>query len=132
GKLGNQNLVDANGQPALYPFAAFVGIGNSNYVFDKQNTTGASLNEMANSGIKWESTTVSNIGLDLTLWTKLSVTAEYYQRRTNDILLRLDIPTMIGLTAPYQNAGIVDNKGWDLSLGYRDRVGAFNYNVSVN
>jgi TonB-linked SusC/RagA family outer membrane protein len=125
GKLGNQNI-------GLYPFAAFVGIGNSNYVFDNQNTTGASLNEMANSKIKWETTTVSNIGLDLTLWNKLNVTAEYYKRRTNDILLRLDIPTMIGLTAPYQNAGIVDNKGWDLSVAYRDRVGAFNYGVSVN
>lgn len=125
GKLGNQNI-------GLYPFAAFVGIGNSNYVFDNLNTTGASLNEMANSEIKWETTTVSNVGIDLTLWSKLSVTAEYYQRRTNDILLRLDIPTMIGLTAPYQNAGIVDNKGWDLSMGYRDRVGAFNYNVTVN
>ncbi|CAG5005644.1 TonB-dependent receptor P26 [Dyadobacter sp. CECT 9275] len=125
GKLGNQNI-------GLYPFAAFVGIGNSNYVFDNKNVTGASLNEMANSNIRWESTTVSNIGVDLTLWSKFNLTAEYYQRRTNDILLRLDIPTMIGLTAPYQNAGVVDNKGWDLSMGYRDRVGAFNYNVTVN
>ncbi|MDQ6481697.1 TonB-dependent receptor [Dyadobacter sp. LHD-138] len=125
GKLGNQNI-------GLYPFAAFVGIGNSNYVFDNLNTTGASLNEMANSNIRWETTTVSNIGVDLTLWSKFNVTAEYYQRRTNDILLRLDIPTMIGLTAPYQNAGIVDNKGWDLTMGYRDRIGEFNYNVTVN
>lgn len=125
GKLGNQNI-------GLYPFAAFVGIGNSNYVFDNLNTTGASLNEMANANIRWETTTVSNIGLDLTLWSKFNVTAEYYQRRTNDILLRLDIPTMIGLTAPYQNAGIVDNKGWDLTMGYRDRIGEFNYQVAVN
>lgn len=125
GKLGNQNI-------GLYPFAAFVGIGNSNYVFDNLNTTGASLNEMANSNIKWETTTVSNIGLDMTLWSKFNLTAEYYKRRTSDILLRLDIPTMLGLTAPYQNAGVVDNKGWDVSLAYRDRVGAFRYGVTVN
>ena len=125
GRLGNQNI-------GLYPFAAFVGIGNSNYVFDNLNNTGASLNEMANSNIKWETTTVSNIGLDLTLWSKFNVTAEYYRRRTSDILLRLDIPTMIGLTAPYQNAGVVDNNGWDLNMSYRDRIGSFNYGVAVN
>ncbi|MCE7060743.1 TonB-dependent receptor [Dyadobacter sp. CY343] len=125
GKLGNQNI-------GLYPFAAFIGIGSSNYIFDGKNITGASLNEMANPAIRWESTTATNFGLDLTLWSKLNVTAEYYMRRTDDILLRLDIPTMIGLTAPYQNAGVVSNKGWDVSLGYRDRIEDFTYNVSVN
>lgn len=132
GKLGNQNLVDGNGNPILYPFAAFIGIGNSNYSFDNANRTGSSLNEMANSSIKWETTTVSNIGLDLTMWNNFNFSFEYYQRRTNDILLRLDVPTMIGLTAPYQNAGIVENKGWDLTASYRNKAGDLNYGVSVN
>lgn len=125
GRLGNQNI-------GLYPFAAFIGIGNSNYVFDNANRTGSSLNEMANSAISWETTTVSNIGLDLTMWNNLNFSFEYYQRRTTDILLRLDVPTMIGLTAPFQNAGIVDNKGWDLNASYRNKVGGLNYGVTVN
>lgn len=131
GKLGNQNLVDGR-NPILYPFAAFVGIGNSNYVFDNKINTGSALNEMANPNIKWETTTVSNIGVDLNLWSKLTFSFEYYQRRTTDILLRLDIPKIIGLTAPYQNAGIVENKGWDMSVGYRNRAGDFNYSVAAN
>ncbi len=125
GKLGNQNI-------GLYPFAAFIGIGNSNYSFDNANRTGSSLNEMANSAIKWETTTVSNVGLDLTMWSKFNFSFEYYQRRTTDILLRLDIPTMIGLTAPYQNAGIVDNKGWDMSASYRNKAGDLTYGIAVN
>ncbi len=132
GRLGNQNLVDASGNSILYPFAAFVGIGNSNYSFDNVNRTGASLNEMANSKIKWETTTVSNIGLDLTMWNNFNFSFEYYQRRTTDILLRLDIPTMIGLTAPYQNAGVVENKGWDMSASYRNKAGDLTYGVAVN
>lgn len=131
GKLGNQNLVDGT-TPILYPFAAFIGIGNSNYVFDDKITTGSSLNEMANPEIKWETTTVSNIGVDLSLWSNLNFSFEYYQRRTTDILLRLDIPKIIGLTAPYQNAGIVENKGWDMSLAYRNRAGDFNYSIAGN
>lgn len=125
GRLGNQNI-------GLYPFSAFIGIGSSNYVFGDQVTTGASLNAMANPEIQWETTTLSDIGLDLNLWSKFTVTADYYQRRTSGILLQLDIPTMLGLTAPYQNAGIVENKGWEVSLNYRDRIGDFRYAATVN
>ncbi|GAA4447186.1 TonB-dependent receptor [Ravibacter arvi] len=132
GKLGNQNLVDDNKTPILYPFAAFVGIGNSNYVIGNSLVTGSALSELANSNIKWETTTVSNIGLDLALWNNFNFSFEYYQRRTTDILLRLDVPTMIGLTAPFQNAGIVDNKGWDLTASYRNKAGDFTYSVAMN
>ncbi len=125
GKLGNQNI-------GLYPFAAFVGIGNSNYVFDGKVNTGASLNEMANPSIRWESTAVTNFGIDATLWSKFDFTFEYFIRRTTDILLRLDIPKTIGLTAPYQNAGIVENKGWDFTMSYRNNIDAFNYGLTVN
>ncbi len=131
GRLGNQNLVDGS-TPILYPFAAFVGIGNSNYSFDNANRTGSSLNEMANSAITWETTTVSNIGVDLAMWNNFNFSFEYYQRRTTDILLRLNIPTMIGLTAPFQNAGVVDNKGWDLTASYKNKAGDLNYGVTVN
>ncbi|QEC52499.1 SusC/RagA family TonB-linked outer membrane protein [Anseongella ginsenosidimutans] len=125
GRLGNQNI-------GLYPFAAFVDIGNSNYVFGEQVTTGAALNDMANPTIRWEETEVSDIGLDLNLWSKFTLTADYYYRKTSGILLRLDIPTMIGLTAPFQNAGVVENRGWELSMNYRDRLGSFDYGVSFN
>ena len=125
GRLGNQNI-------GLYPFAAFVGLGNSNYTFDNQIITGASLSDMANSEIRWETTTVSDIGIDLDLGNKFSISADYYYRKTTDILLQLDIPKMLGLNAPFQNAGVLENKGWDLSLGYRDQIGEFRYNVTVN
>ena len=125
GQLGNQNI-------GLYPYASFVNIGGSNYLFGDLVTTGASLNDMANSKIKWETTEASDIGLDLSLWSKLTVTADYYYRKTNDILLRLDVPQMIGLTAPYQNAGVVENKGWELSVNYHNNIGDFTYDITAN
>ncbi|RYG17492.1 MAG: hypothetical protein EOO07_10975 [Chitinophagaceae bacterium] len=45
------------------------------------------------------------------------------------MLLQLPIPGMLGVTAPYQNAGVVENRGWDLSASYRNRAGAFTYGV---
>ncbi|MGO3107636.1 MAG: SusC/RagA family TonB-linked outer membrane protein [Sphingobacterium sp.] len=125
GKLGNQDI-------GLYPFAAFVSIGNNNYTFDDRIYTGASLNTMANPGIRWETTTVTDLGLDLTLWSKLNITADYFYRKTTDILLQLDIPKSIGLGAPYQNAGIMENKGWELAATYRDQIDEFKYGLTVN
>src|SRR5690606_35073036 len=56
----------------------------------------------------------------------------YYIRNTSDILLQLPIPSTIGLDEPYQNAGKVQNKGWDLSLGWRDAINDFEYGVNFN
>ncbi len=126
GKLGNQNI-------GLYPYSAFVTLGANNYNFGNSILTGAALNSMANSEIRWETSAITDIGLDLTLWNKLSITADYYYRKTDGILLQLDIPKILGLTAPYQNAGVVENKGWDLSVGYKNTIGEdFKYNVAVN
>ena len=127
GQLGNQNI-------GLYPYTAFVNIGgsNSNYVFGEAVTTGAALIAMSNPQIKWETTTIRDLGIDLSLWSKLLITGDYYYKETNGILLQLDVPEMIGLTAPYQNAGVVKNTGWELSIGYHDKIDQFTYDISAN
>ncbi|MVZ64761.1 SusC/RagA family TonB-linked outer membrane protein [Sphingobacterium sp. DK4209] len=127
GKLGNQNI------GGLYSFASYFNIGANNYAFGENINTGAALSTMANPALRWESTDVSNIGLDLTLWRNLSITADYYHRKTSDILLQLDIAKILGYTyPPYQNAGVVENKGWDVSVAYNNAIGDFKYNVAVN
>ena len=82
--------------------------------------------------ISWEKTEEKNIGIDLTLFNNLSITADYYRRRTSDILLQLDIPLIVGVGKPFQNAGIVDNNGWELGLAYKGKIKDFNYSVSFN
>lgn len=125
GKLGNQNIGN-------YPFAAYYALGLNNYAFGGNISTGAALNNMANADIRWETTTVSNIGLDINLWRNLSITADYYYRKTTGILLELDIPLITGKKAPFQNAGVVENKGWDVTVAYNNTVGDFKYNAAVN
>ncbi|WP_339880103.1 TonB-dependent receptor [uncultured Algoriphagus sp.] len=127
GRLGNQNI-------GLYPYAAFISLGGSaqDYAFDGVISPGAALNNMANKDIKWETTETTDIGLEFNLWGKLDVTFDYYQRKTKDILLALNIPLTLGLSAPYQNAGVVHNTGYELMLNYRNRIGDFDYGVEVN
>ncbi|WP_154856474.1 SusC/RagA family TonB-linked outer membrane protein [Cyclobacterium xiamenense] len=127
GQLGNQNI-------GLYPFAAFMSLGGGgqDYAFNGANAPGAALNSMANSSIQWETTETTDIGLELNLWGKLDVTADYYMRRTKDILLALNIPQTIGLSAPFQNAGEVKNNGFELMVNYRNKIGELNYGIMLN
>jgi len=127
GQLGNQNI-------GLYPFAAFMSLGGGaqDYTFDGANAPGAALNSMANSAIKWETTETTDIGVDFNLWGKLDVSTDYYLRRTRDILLPLNIPQTIGLSAPFQNAGEVINRGYELMVNYRNKVGELNYSIMLN
>lgn len=125
GELGNQAIDD------YYPTVSLLDL-TKGYVFDSSYATGATLGMYANKTISWERTSMTNIGLDLLLFSKLNVTADWYYKRTDGILMRLDIPLTMGYSAPYQNVGVVENKGWDITLNYRDRVGEVNYNVIFN
>jgi len=126
GQLGNQNTLNG-----YYPSQSTVNIG-TNYIFDKNITSGAAITTMANSIISWETTTMSNFAVEFSLLRKFDITAEYYYRVTDDILLNLDIPLIIGLSAPAQNAGKLENKGWEIAATYNDKFGDFNFSAMFN
>jgi len=122
GQLGNQFNTLGN-----YPFASFINYNY--YVFNGTAVSGASIDNMANADISWEKTEMSNIGIDFGLGSKFSGSFDYYIRNTSDILLQLDIPKSTGLAAPIQNAGEVENKGWDLGLNYRNNDHQLKYDI---
>ena len=122
GRLGNQEIGN-------YPFASTISLGQ-NYVFNNATPAmGAALLNASNPEITWETTEMTNLGIDFSLFNKLNVTAEYYVKNTHDILLQLPIPQITGLNAPYQNAGKVTNKGYDFSVSYNDKVGKLQYGI---
>ncbi len=126
GQLGNQNTLNG-----YYPSQSTVNIG-TNYIFDKNITSGAAITTMANSIISWETTTMSNIAVEFSLFKKLDIAADYYYRVTDDILLGLDIPLIIGLDKPAQNAGKLENRGWEIGATYNDRFGDVNFSAMFN
>ncbi|WP_297088336.1 TonB-dependent receptor [uncultured Draconibacterium sp.] len=126
GQLGNQQI------GSDFPYVSSVSLGAYNYLLGGNVVTGASQTVLANPEIKWETTETTNIGLDLGLYDqRLSVTFDYYIRKTKDILLNIPIPLVIGLEAPVQNAGNVENKGFDFSLDWQDKMGDFSYGARV-
>ncbi|MEI9908379.1 MAG: SusC/RagA family TonB-linked outer membrane protein [Bacteroidota bacterium] len=89
---------------------------------------------IANPDIKWETTTQTNFGLDLSvLKNKLSFSADYFIKKTDDILLTIALPGIIGSFSPsYINSGTVSNKGFEFGLNYQDHDHAFKYNINAN
>lgn len=115
GTMGNQNVGD-------YPYISSIVLGSG--VFNGNIVSVSSQNTVANKKISWESTEVKNLGFNAGfLGNKLNVEFDYYIKNTNDILLTLPIPLIVGMSPGVQNAGSVENKGWDLQLNYNDQIG---------
>lgn len=123
GKTGNQTC-------KLYSF--YDAYTSNSYTFGGDIVNGYAQKTFANRDLKWETTTQTDIGLDLGFFNnRLTLEAEYYYKRTDGILMELTIPATVGLDAPFQNAGVVDNKGFELSIGYHGGD-KFQYHLNFN
>lgn len=124
GQTGNQTA-------GLYAF--YDSYASTSYNLGGNVVQGYMQTALANKELKWETSTQTDIGLDAGfLNNRLTVTADYYFKRTDGILVSLPISGTIGLDAPVQNAAIVDNKGFELSLDWKDRLGELTYGLNFN
>jgi TonB-linked SusC/RagA family outer membrane protein len=136
GQLGNQNIV-LNGYGSNYPYQALMNL-TGNYSFDNSNlSTGVAQTALNNLAIQWETTTMTDIGLDITLFKNFNITADWYNKTTSNILRQSQVTSVVGLSAPAVNDGVVNNKGIELGLSYNNivRDGTFSgltYNFGVN
>lgn len=131
GQLGNQNI-------GLYPYQAMIS-GVDDYPFTKTSDgviIGYQQTAYANRNIKWETTTITDIGFDLQVFDGLSVTFDWYKKTTDDILRSSQVSSLLGLSAPTVNNGSVENKGIEVALNYANMVKGgtfrgFRYNAGV-
>lgn len=138
GVLGNQEISD-------YQFVSVVTSGINYPNGDGGLILGAFPKDFANPSIKWEETSMTNIGIDfLALHNRLSLTADWYVKNTKDILLSVPIPISTGgANDPVRNAGKIQNKGFEFNIGWNDYInkdlsyginfiGSFNKNEVIN
>lgn len=127
GQLGNQEI-------GVYPYSSLVATGQRVYVFGDQIVIGAKVVETGNQNIKWETTTQVDFGLEFSLFKdRLSFIADYYEKKSSDILVRVPIPQAGGAqNPPFVNAGEVENKGLELAVIYKNSIGDFQYSINAN
>lgn len=128
GKTGNDRI-EANQYLASYGF--------SNTAVFNQNVAAKALSELRipNPNVTWEVANQSNIGFDAQMLNgRLSVTADYfYNLRTNILWWKnASVPATTGLSLPRQNIGKVANRGFEIMLGYNNKIGDLTYNISIN
>ncbi|HSC55296.1 MAG TPA: TonB-dependent receptor [Phnomibacter sp.] len=123
GKLGNQSI-------PLFSYVDAISLGQ-NYSFNGTVVGGTAITQISDPSITWETTTLTDVGLDIDVFkNKLSLQFDWFDKTTDDILRQVNVPSQVGnLGGPYKNIGKVSNKGIELALNYRNNIGAFQYNI---
>ena len=126
GELGNNAIGNYDWQAVM--------LANTDYVFNNATSGGSFFNALANKNLKWESSKMTNIGIDYGMFdNKLSFTAEWFNKITDNLILAVPYPTSIGYRAPaYANIGKMKNYGMEFQLGYRINSGELKSNLSAN
>jgi TonB-dependent starch-binding outer membrane protein SusC len=126
GKTGNQEIPD-------YLFTTTTS-GNQNYVLGDKIVPGTTFLSAGNTEIRWEEQAAYNVGTDFTLFGgKLEFAGDAFIKRTEGMLVRPTIPYIAGLkTSPMVNGGSLENKGIELTLNYKEKIGEFTSNIGFN
>ena len=132
GQLGNQQL------SSYYPAIRTISTeGKSSYLLGGANLPQATLSAPVSSGLTWERSIQSNVGVDMAfLGNRLEFSAEGYIRDTKDMLTAGEpLPAVYGASVPKENTADLRTKGYELSLSWRDSFKLagkpFNYGASV-
>ena len=131
GQNGNKNI------SAFQYEAAFRYDAYSNYSFGNTKDTpvrGASLSRLANADLTWETSEQLNIGIDARFFSgKLSFNADWYKKKTKDLLVAVPVSPTTGFSSQMKNAGTVENTGVEVALNWNDQIGKdFKYNIGYN
>ncbi|SMO32195.1 TonB-linked outer membrane protein, SusC/RagA family [Saccharicrinis carchari] len=126
GMLGNQDALNE-----YYPTIPTLSLGKD-YPFNSQINSGAAIVNAKNKDLVWEKTTSWGIGLDIMLKSKINLTLDYYDRRTEDIIMKVPSPETFALSDFYDNVGEMSNKGFEATFQYNDKFGEVGFNFGGN
>ncbi|MFT4154256.1 TonB-dependent receptor [Parafilimonas sp.] len=106
----------------------------SRYLINGNTLTAYTPTTLENTDLKWEKTSQTDIGIDLAILnSRVSITADYYYKKTTDMLLDVPQPASTGFTTALQNAGSLLNKGFEFSVSSKNIVhNNFTWNTDFN
>ncbi len=127
GKVGNDAIGDF-GYLSIVQGGYNYTMGNAGLI-----TTGYAPKTLDNPDLRWEETTQANIGFEAQLFNSLSLTVDLYNKKTKGILRPINIPGYVGVSSlPVGNIADMENSGLEVELGYRKKIGQFNFSANGN
>ncbi len=130
GRNGNVSVLSG------YRYATTISLGNSWYQYGVDtpgSTFSSSPNGLPNPNLTWETSEQLDLGIDARfLNNRLSLTADYFDKRTKDLLFSVTVPPELGVSSTTINGGTVLNNGVEVELSWKDTIGDFSYGVTGN
>ncbi|MCL3780108.1 SusC/RagA family TonB-linked outer membrane protein [Prolixibacteraceae bacterium JC049] len=121
-----------------------VGIGNHDYLSTMKFGTAvfgdapayqstARINGLTSNQRSWERVEIASYGIDFRLLeNKLYGSFDFFTKKNNGMLVKVNYPDLLGGDAPKSNSGVLETHGWEFSIGYKGKVGEVSYNISAN
>lgn len=127
GKNGNENIGN-------FKYTVLTSPGNNAIFGSSENViNGVKASGLANPDLKWEESEQLDFGLDFGFFNNaLTFTADYYKKKTNGMLMEMNIPFYVGEAKPIGNVGKMENSGIELEAAYKFRVSDWNFRISAN
>ena len=127
GKNGNENIGN-------FKYTVLTSPGNNAIFGSSENViNGVKASGLANPDLKWEESEQLDFGLDFGFFNNaLTFTADYHKKKTNGMLMEMNIPFYVGEAKPIGNVGKMENSGIELEAAYKFRVSDWNFRVSAN
>ena len=112
--------------------------GEGVYVFDDALTYGSAEGVLSNPEVRWEKQKPLDFGVDMRLFNRFDITADYFSKTTEDLLIRAEVSGILGVSAPGSgvptiNAGTIRNEGIEFSIAYKERISDdFKFGLTYN
>lgn len=103
-----------NRPSSLYPQYDLYAVAAGN---SYNGESGALISQIGNRDLTWEKSYTTGVGIDLSLYQRLRLTLDYYDKNTSDLLYQVPVPGVTGVTRVWRNIGAVRNKGFEAILG---------------
>lgn len=127
GKNGNENIGN-------FQYTVLTSAGN-NYIFGsgENMVNGVKASGLANPDLKWEESEQFDVGLDFGFFNNaLTLTVDYYKKKTNGMLMTMNIPSYVGESKPMGNVGKMENSGVEFEALYKFRVHDWSFRIGGN
>jgi TonB-linked SusC/RagA family outer membrane protein len=122
-----------NGNNDIKDYLAYGGIGSANYSFGGSLENGYVPSSISNQNLHWEKTRSANYGVDMGFFNnRISVSADYYDKVTTDMLLNVPFALATGFASGTQNIGHMSNRGWEFQVNTVNLTSALKWQSNIN
>lgn len=125
--------IGQTGNQSIDPYQTFAQLGTTSPIFGGGKEVGFGLSSMANDDLKWETTTQTDIGVDVGFFdNRLNISFDYYWKQTRDLLYKATLPPSSGYSSMLRNLGRIDNKGFEIAINTINMRGKVNWTTNLN